>query len=89
MACIVYENTSSEYGHEVPGSKWTTPPNLIENDQTKILWSFQVQTDKMLMTNQLKMVMVNKQERKPIVINIRRKQHEMLEEYQGLKEELE
>ena len=62
-------------------------PKMIENDGVKVLWDFQIQTDKMLMTNQPDMVVVDKQEKKAPVVdlaipndsNIRKKEHKKLE----------
>ena len=39
---IVYRSICTEYGLEVPGSKWTTPPKVIENNQAKILCDIQI-----------------------------------------------
>ena len=62
-----------------------------------MLWDFQIQTDKLVMANQPDIVLINKQQKKAVVIdvaipsdsNIRKKEHEKLKKYQGLKEELE
>ncbi len=70
---------------------------MVENDLVKILWDFQVQTDEMVVANQPNIVIVDKQQKKAVVINvvipsdsnIKKKEHEKLEKYQGLKEELE
>ncbi|KAK7929498.1 hypothetical protein WMY93_005893 [Mugilogobius chulae] len=71
--------------------------NVVENDRAKILWDFQIQTDRMVMANQPDIVVVDKEQRRAVVVdvaipsdgNIRRKEHEKLERYQGLREELE
>ncbi|TWW69232.1 hypothetical protein D4764_18G0000380 [Takifugu flavidus] len=89
VAGIVYRNICTEYGLEVPGSRWETPPKVVENKQAKILWDFQIQT--------VKMVVVDKHRKTVVVIdvaipndsNIRKKEHKKLEKYQGLKEEME
>ncbi|XP_076740510.1 uncharacterized protein LOC143418686 [Maylandia zebra] len=73
------------------------PPRVVENDRAKILWDFQIQTDKMVVANQPDIVVVDKQKKTAVVIdvavpndsNIRKKEHEKLEKYQGLREELE
>lgn len=36
---------------------------MVENDQAKILWDFQMQTDKMIMANQLNIVIIDKQQK--------------------------
>ena len=97
VAGIVYRNICVEYGLETPRSKWETPPKVIENDRAKILWDFQIQTDRMVMANQPDIVVIDKEQRKAVVVdiaipsdcNIRKKEHEKVEKYQGLKEELE
>ncbi|TWW77705.1 hypothetical protein D4764_12G0010950 [Takifugu flavidus] len=90
-------NICTEYGLEVPGARWETPPKGVENEQAKILWDFQTQTDKMVVANQPDIVVVDKHRKTVVVIdvaipsdsNIRKKEHEKLEKYQGLKEEME
>ncbi|TWW73493.1 hypothetical protein D4764_15G0008870 [Takifugu flavidus] len=95
VAGIVYRNICTEYGLEVPGSRWETTPKVLENKQAKILWDFQIQTDKMVVANQPDVVVVDKHQKTLVVIaipsnsNIKKKQHEKLEKYQGLKEEME
>ncbi len=68
---------------------------MVENEQAKILWDFQIQTYKMVVTDQPDMVVVDIQQKKAVVkdvailsdSNIRKKEHEKLEKYQGLKVE--
>ncbi|KAF7648062.1 hypothetical protein LDENG_00162600 [Lucifuga dentata] len=94
---IVYRNICAVYGLEVPKSKWETPPKVVENSRAKVLWDFKFQTDKQLLANQPDMVVVDKEQKRAIVIdvavpadsNISKKEHEKTEKYQGLKEELE
>ncbi|TWW66946.1 hypothetical protein D4764_20G0009780 [Takifugu flavidus] len=74
-----------------------TPPKVLENKQAKILWDFQIQTDKMVVANQPDIVVVDKHQKRVVVIdvaipsdsNFRKKEHERLEKDQGLKEEIE
>lgn len=88
---LVYRNIYAKYELEVPRSKWKTPPKVIENDQVRILWNFQ-----MVMANQPDIVVVDKQQKKAVVIDvailsdtdIRKKAEEKLEKYQSLKEEI-
>ncbi|CAK6975403.1 hypothetical protein D4764_15G0008790, partial [Scomber scombrus] len=64
---------------------------------TEFLLDFQIQTDKLVMSNQPDIVLIDKKQKKAMVIdvailsnsNIRKKDHEKLVKYQGLKEELE
>ena len=37
---ILYRNISTNYGLDFPVLKWSTPPKVIENNQTKTLWDF-------------------------------------------------
>lgn len=50
---------------EVSRSKTVTPPRVIENDQAKILWDFQLQMDKLVMSNQLDIVVGTHRGRQP------------------------
>ena len=92
MAGVLYRNVLCPCRLDVPGSKCTTTPKVIENELVKILWDFQIQINKMA-ANQSDMMMVNKQNKKAIVVdvtipcdsNIRKKEQEKLKEYQGLK----
>ncbi|TWW57282.1 hypothetical protein D4764_07G0000010 [Takifugu flavidus] len=59
------------------------------NKQAKILWDFQIQTDKLVVANQPDIVVVVIDVAIPSDSNIRKKEHEKLEKYQGLKEEME
>ncbi|XP_076610522.1 uncharacterized protein LOC143335176 [Chaetodon auriga] len=40
VASIIHRNICTEYGLEVPGSRWKTPPKVIQNNQAKIPWDF-------------------------------------------------
>ena len=59
--------------------------------------NFQIQTDRQVLANQPDVVVVDKDQKTAVVIdvavpsdsNIRKKEYEKLEKYQGLKEELE
>ena len=42
---------------------------MIDNEQTKILWDFQIPTDKIVMANQPDVVVVDKEEKKAVVID--------------------
>lgn len=72
-----------------------TPPRVIENNQAKILWDFQLQMDKLVMSNQLDIVVVDTQRKTAIETDVaipsdsnnRMRDLEKLEKYLGLKEE--
>lgn len=81
VTSIVYRNICVEYGLETIGTEWETPPKVVVNDQTKVLWGFQIQTKRL----------VDKHWRKAVVIDvtipsdshIRKKEHEKQEKNQG------
>lgn len=52
MAWIAYRNICATYGLEVPKSQWEAPPKVVENNRAKVLWGFELQTDKQLLDNQ-------------------------------------
>ncbi|MDG2555549.1 hypothetical protein P7M41_26505, partial [Vibrio parahaemolyticus] len=43
---------------------------VVENGRAKILWDFQIQTDKLVMANQLDIMLVDKQQKKAVVIDV-------------------
>ena len=73
------------------------PPKVVENNRAKVLWYSSFQTDKQLLANKADIVVVDKEQKRTVVIdvgipadaNIRKKEHEKIEKYQGLKEQLE
>ena len=67
VAGIIHRNICAKYGLEVPGSRWETPPKVIENERVKILWDFQIQTDKLAIANQPEIVAVDKHLRTAVV----------------------
>ena len=92
---IAYRNICAEYGLEVPKSKWEMHPKVA---RAKILWHLQIQTDKKVMANLHDTVVVYELQKIVTVMidvaipsdrNIKRKKHEKLQKYQGLKEEVE
>ena len=70
---------------------------MIENEQVKILWDLQIQTNKLVMANQPDIVVIDKHQRTAVVVdvaipsngNIGKKEHKKLKKNQGLKEECE
>lgn len=84
-------------GWNIPQSERETPPKVVESDQAKILCDFQIQTDMLVMANQLHIMLTDKQQKRAVVINVAilsdshiiKKEHEKVENYQGPKEELE
>jgi len=64
-------------------SNWEIPPKVVENDRAKILWDFQIQTDKQVMANEPGIVVADKLQKKAVMIdvaipsdsNIKKKEH--------------
>ena len=97
VADIVYRNLCTEYGLDPTKLRWETPQKVVENSRAKLLWDFQTQTDRKVLANQPDIVVIDKQKKEAVVIdiavpsdsNIKNKEYKKLEKYQGLKEELE
>ncbi|TWW72944.1 hypothetical protein D4764_15G0003380 [Takifugu flavidus] len=53
---------------EVPGSRLETPPKVLENKQAKILWDFQIQSDKMVVANQPDIGVGDKHQKTVVVV---------------------
>ena len=93
----MYRNNCAEYGLEDPKLKLVTPPKVVKNDRAKIIWHFQIQTDKQLIVNQTDIVVIDKLQEKAVVLDvaipgnnkIKKKEHKKLKNYQGLKENME
>ena len=69
----------------------------MRTSKVKILWDFQIQTDKLVMAIQADMVVVDEHQRTAVVLDVaiwcdstnRKKELKKLEKHQLLKEELE
>lgn len=67
---------------EISRSKWDTHPKVMECNHAKILWDFQIPTDKQVMASQ------PDKDKKSVVIDLtndRIKEHYKLEKYQDLR----
>lgn len=60
----------AEYELEVPGSKWTEPPDVPENDRDKILSYIQIQRDKIVVATQPDILAVDKQDEKEAEVDV-------------------
>ena len=86
----------TEYGLDPPKSRWEILRRLWRMTP-KPLWDFQIQTDRKLLANQPDIIIVDKQKKELVVIditvpsdsNIKKKESEKLKKYQGLKDKLE
>lgn len=45
VAGLVNRNIWTEYELEVSQFEWKIPPQMVENDQPKILWDLKIQAD--------------------------------------------
>lgn len=63
------QKPASKYGLEAPRTKWETPPTVVENDQAPVGLP-DPDPDKMLMANQTDIVVVNKQQKETLVIDV-------------------
>ena len=96
VALIVYRAMCRRFELPIPSNWWEYPEKVVENDQAKIIWDFQIQTDTMVGANQPDIVLINKPERKALIIdiavpadtNLRDKELEKITKYQPLCEEL-
>lgn len=59
--------TDFSIGHWPKSSAYT---KIIENDKAKSLWDVQIQTDTLVMANLLDTVVVSKQQKKAVVIDV-------------------
>ena len=92
----MYRNICTKSGLDPPKSRWETTRKVVENNRTKLLWDLQIQTDRKVLATQPGIVVVDKQKKEAVVIdvavpsdnNIKQKEYEKLEKYQELKEEL-
>lgn len=101
IACIWHQVSGIMYrnicGLEVPKSHEATPPKMAENNRAKFLWDFRFWTDKQLLSSQPDIVVVDKEQRRAVVIDvgipsdstIREKEHKNLEKHQALKAQLD
>lgn len=86
VAGIVYRSLCAKYGLEVPKSKSDTPQKVIEN-RANILWDFKFHIEKQLLANQQDIVVVDKEQKTVVVMdvaipadgNIRKKEQEKIE----------
>jgi len=97
LAAIVYRAICSKYGLEHSRKPKDTPEKVVQNDRVKLLWDFHIQTDIRLKHNQPDIVLVDRQDKTCLIIdiavprdeNIREKEQEKVSKYEPLRIELE
>lgn len=62
---------------------------MVESIKAKILWDFKHQTDKHLLANQPDIVVINKEEKRAVMIDVATSADSNIRKYQGLEEQLE
>ena len=87
VAQVVHWRLCKSYGLD-SGDVWYKhePKPVIENEQTKILWDFSIQTDHPIEANRPDIVVLEKTSRKCLLAN---KEKEKIEKYQDLRRELQ
>ena len=70
VAGMVYRSLCAQYDLSQPHYWWEIPDKVNENDQVKILWDFYIHTDKHVLANQPDIVVVNKSDKRAIIIDI-------------------
>ena len=82
------EHTEKWYEH--------IPEGVVENEEVKVLWDINVQCDNVIEARRPDIIVINKKERKGIIIDIAvpadvrvgEKEREKVEKYQDLKREI-
>ena len=97
VAQVLHWHMCDVYGFE-RAERWYdhTPEPVLENDEHKILWDFQIQTDHQLKNNRPDLVVVDKKARDCIILDVAcpfdtriiQKENEKVEKYQDLKREI-
>ena len=72
---------------KVHKSRWDVPPKVVESNRAKILCELRFQTEKLLLVNQLDIVVVDREQKRAVGIdvaipadsNIRKIKHERIE----------
>ena len=93
VAKILHYNMCVEYGVAVPKNYWRHQPlNVTETSEMKLLWDYEIQTDRRIQARRPDLVLVNKTQRNAIIIdiavpedrNIAVKEREKIDKYQDL-----
>ena len=96
VATVIHWTFCKKYGFDAAEKWYDHQPNpVIENEKTKILWDFAIQTDHQIEHNKPDIVLIKKDEKECLVIDvacpfdsrIKLKEGEKIERYQDLKRE--
>ena len=97
VAKKVHWDLCKSYGLE-HAERWYehTPEGVVENDKVKILWDINVQCDNMIQARRPDIIVINKEKKEAIIVDIAvsadirvsEKEKEKIEKYQDLKREI-
>ena len=97
VARLVHRSICEAYGMRVARQPWQhTPQAVVEADSVKILWDFEIRTDRRITACRPDIVIVDKKNKKALIIdiavphdrNICEKEKEKIDKYQDLKLEI-
>jgi hypothetical protein len=98
VAKRVHWSLCRKYSIETPEQWWKhTPEPVVETDRAKILWDFSIRTDHHIQANKPDLVVVDKDEKSCLIIdiacpldtNVRKKELEKVQKYRDLQVELQ
>ena len=97
VARLVHRNICESYNIEVRRPRWKHEPEAVtENQEVKILWDFDIRTDRHITARRPDIVVIDKSKKTALVIdiavpddrNISTKEHEKITKYQELRVEI-
>ena len=98
VARIVHWNICKHFNIKRGKKHWLhVPEKVIDNSEVKILWDFEIRTDRVIPARRPDIVTINKSKREAKIIdiavpedgNIRKKEREKIEKYEDLRIELQ
>ncbi|KAJ8040969.1 hypothetical protein HOLleu_15434 [Holothuria leucospilota] len=98
LASAIHRKVCQNYDFHVEPVPWQHKPNLVEeNDKAKILWDFEIRTDRVMTARRPDLVIIDKGNKIATIVdvavpsdtNIERKEREKIEKYQDLRLEVQ
>jgi hypothetical protein len=98
VAKHIHRNLCENYGIQTPERAWMHQPEAVtETEEVKILWDFEIRTDRVIPARRPDIVVLNKSNRTVTIIdvavpsdrNIKTKEREKIEKYQDLRLEIQ
>jgi hypothetical protein len=89
VAAVIHKNICDGYGIETAKQSWLHHLKAVTEKEVKILWDFEIRTDRVMLARRSDMVILDKEERKLTIIdlavpsdaNIKDKETEKLTKY--------